>query len=160
MKKLLFVLFIFLFTISLTAQDEFETDGWEVPADTSQYYGIYIFRIGSNPGGYLNWNWFKLDSLLNAGVVLTDTSQLYIRNDTLIISDYASGMAAFTTTDSLDTLVISGIDSLDVFLINAREANPLGAIWGEIVADTVFVNRADSTVSGLKYNWMWVRKYQ
>lgn len=131
------------------------------PSDYTTNYSLRMWDQGDNPSSdSLNANWVDVDSLVHELIVYTDPVQMTIGDDTLKFVDSFSGLAAFTTTDSLDTLVITGIDSLDVFLINARESAPEGQIWGEITDDTVFVNRSDMTVSGLKYNYAWVRKYQ
>ena len=131
------------------------------PSGYTTYYSLRMWDQGDNPSAdSLNQNWIDTDSLFNDLVVYTDPLQMSIGDDTLKFVSAFGGLAAFTATDSLDTLVITGIDSLDVFLISARESGPLGQLWAEVNDDTVFVSRSDSTVSGLKYNYIWVRRYQ
>ena len=93
MKKLLLlfsVLFI-LFSYNVFAQGEtdspYDIDGWDLPEDSTDNYQLWIYRLLSNPGGWINWNTRKIDSLLNALVVYTDTTQLIIENDTLKFND-------------------------------------------------------------------------
>lgn len=131
------------------------------PSDYTTWYGLRMWDQGDNPSSdSLNANWVDTDSLVHELIVYLDPVQMTVGDDTLKFVDSFSGLAAFTTTDSLDTLVITGIDSLDVFIILPRESDSKGRLWGEITDDTVFVNRSDTTVSGLKYNYAWVRKYQ
>ena len=117
MKKydriLLFVLALFLaFTVMFTdkafgqigsTDTPFSTDGWEDPVDSTQYYKLFIYRLLSNPGGWINWQTQKIDSLLEALTVYTDTLELYIENDTLKINP-AFLANALANLDSLDYL--------------------------------------------------------
>jgi len=164
MKKILFIIVLFtglMFPQGLT-RSLFDTTGWSLPGGYSQYYNLYYYTLLSNPGGRINLNTKKLDSLLHALIVFTDTKQLYIRNDTLVISDTASGIHAFTSTDSVDSVAIAGFDSLDVLV-----ASPMKAAYN--VNDILFIEkrtgyfkvwRNSGGSSGLKYNWIWIRKYQ
>lgn len=114
MKKILIILlFLFSFVV-ISGQDDpnFSIDDppYEAPYDSSQYYSFGYFRIGSDPGGWENRNTFKLDSLFNASIVLVDTSQLFIRNDTLFISpNYVGGgpHGIFRYADSSYTLALT-----------------------------------------------------
>jgi hypothetical protein len=104
MKKV-FLLVLFLIasiTFGQARYNPYQTSGWDVPwgftgADTSiipswsshyGYYGLGIMEINSNPGGWLNYNYWKIDSLLQALVVYTDTSQIIVENDTLKLAPY------------------------------------------------------------------------
>ena len=163
MKKLIII--FFFFAASLFAQGSittpFDTTGWDAPASYTDWYGLRIYNILSNPGGGYSRNMRDVDSLLYELVVYTDNSQLWIQNDTLKMSDSLSGMAAFTSTDQYDTVTVNGLDSNDVVIVTVREAIPaaedrLGVF---LSANTLIVGRAASGTSGLKYNWVWIRKY-
>lgn len=153
-------LLVIIFFLAMSAEGV-NAQLFDPPSDYTTHYRLRMWNQGDNPSDdSLNQNVIDLDSLINELIVYLDPLQMTIGDDTLKFVNSFSGLAAFTTTDSLDTLVITGIDSLDVFLVNARESAPEGQIWGEVSDDTVFVNRSDTTVSGLKYNYIWVRKYQ
>lgn len=117
MRKI-FMLVVLLTTIMFgQSYNPYTTDGWDAPyaftgdADSGAtptwsgslgYYGLGIMTINSNPGGWLNYNYWKIDSLLQALVVYTDTTQIIVRNDTLMLSESAAarldtGFAGFTT---------------------------------------------------------------
>lgn len=167
MKKIL--IFISIFFICLQANifgqgsttTPFDTLGWDAPHSYSQWYALRYFTLLSNPGGGYNRNMREIDSLMYELVVYTDTNSLSIRNDTLTHSQYMSGQGAFTLTEQFDTVLITGIDSSDVVVVSVREATP-GAndILGVTVqAGQIIANRPASGTSGLKWNWIWIRKY-
>lgn len=213
MKAKLVILFIIISSYSLYAQGStttpYDTLGWDAPADTTSYYGLYIYRLLSNPGGYINLNTKKIDSLLNKLVVYVNPSALQISNDTLSLSDslYSSlvdtantnglindtasvlrvewateikdtgkaliadsisalltllgdrtYLGEFTGSDVEDTIAVSGVDSLDTVVPSARGVNPQAYIWARVVNDTIFIVRSAGTVSGLKYNYIWIEK--
>jgi hypothetical protein len=131
MKKLLFILlFILSFTL-IQGQNYYDTDPtkYEAPGDSTQYYVLGIFRIGSDPGGWENRNTFWIDSLFNSLVVYTDTSQLFIRNDTLFISE---------------SFLTSAIDSVNFDTINATYINATHMLAQAIQTDTLKVDWIDS----------------
>jgi len=95
-KFLLLFSILIIFSTGVFAQvgdtdSPFSTSGWEEPVDSTNYYKLFIYRLLSNPGGWINWQTQKIDSLLNALVVYTDTTEMYIENDTLRLSPYAMG---------------------------------------------------------------------
>jgi hypothetical protein len=166
MKKLLFV--FVLLSASLYAQSKvgttftpYDTTGWNPPQDSTLHYKLPIYRLLSNPGGWINISQVKIDSLLNALIVYTDTKQLVIQNDTLVISDSASGQHAFTTTATSDSIAVVGLDSLDIVVVS-----PCGTVYN--VNDLLYVHehtgyfkvwRNAGGTSGLIYNWIWIRKH-
>lgn len=165
MKKLFLIIF-FAATASLFAQGStdtpYDTLGWDPPAEYTTWYTLRIFELLSNPGGGYNRNMRDIDSLLYELVVYTDSKQLWIENDTLKISDSTAGMSAFTGQEQYDTVLVPGLDSLDVVVLTARESVP-GAnddLSAKCLPDTLIAQRAASGTSGLKWNWVWVRKYQ
>ena len=104
----------------------------------------------------------QLDSALATFYTYTDTKQLIVKHDTLIISDTASGLASFDTTATSDSIAITGIDSLDVVVVT-----PHGQTYN--INDVLFVDehtgyfkvyRNSSGTSGLKYSYIWIHKYQ
>lgn len=160
------VAFIFIITAVGYSQGDvtspYSTTGWDAPYGYTTHYGLPIYTLLSNPGGWINKSQKAVDSLLYALVVYTDQKQLYIRSDTLVISDSLSFQGAFTGTAQYDTTVVPGADSLDVVCATAREAvltaNDLLSVY--VKQDTVIVARPASGTSGLKYNAIWIRKYQ
>jgi len=166
MKSLIFILLICLSTLSFaqvrktgSLASPYSISGWDAPIDSTTYYKLKIFQLLTNPGGWINRNTREIDSLFNALIVLTDTKQLIINNDSLVFSDTLSHQSAFSTTDTVDTVSVPGIDSLDVVVISAREVNPQAYLWVQVKNNMIIVNRSAGTVSGLKYNWIWIRKY-
>jgi len=159
--------FILLFSKMVFSQKigsivtNFDTVGWDTPASFSTYYQLAYYRLLSNPGGWVNLNTQKVDSLLHALVVYTDTKQMQIRNDTLIISDSLSGKGSFLGTDTSVTIAVSNLDSLDVVIVT-----PEGSAQGNILsvyphAGSFDVRRLSAgAVNALKFNWIWIRKYQ
>ena len=95
MKKILAVMML-LVGLSFGQYNPYSTSGWDLPysftgdtlaspiwSSSKGYYGLGVFTLGSNPGGWLNRNFWKVDSLMESLVVYTDTTQLAIINDTL-----------------------------------------------------------------------------
>lgn len=92
MKKLITILILFLSTLTFAqvgdTDSPFATNGWDAPEDSTTYYNLPIYRLLSNPGGWINISQRMVDSLFNALIVYTDTTELYIQNDTLRLSSY------------------------------------------------------------------------
>jgi len=139
----------------------YSTEGWDAPADSTAWYKLFIYRLLSNPGGYINLNTAKIDSLLNALVVLLDTTQHNIVNDTLRNSPYSMGQDAFAGTAQTDTVLVNGLDSMDTFLVTIREATPTAndLLGVKLINNKAIIQRPSSGTSGLKYNWYWRRRY-
>jgi len=92
---ILLLLSSFLFSQTVGETDTpYDIDGWDSPEDSTAYYNLAIFRLLSNPGGWINRNTRAIDSLLNELIIYTDTNYLYIENDTLKMRD--SVLAVFT----------------------------------------------------------------
>ena len=164
MKRILFILLIavsFTYGQNRSTATPYSISGWDSPADSTQYYELAIFQLLSNPGGWINRNTRAIDSLLNALVVFIDSSQMVLQDDTLRFSNYMSGQGAFSGTVQYDTIDIVGIDSLDAVVVSAREAvltaNDLLSV--KVIDDKIIIQRPASGTSGLKYNWIWIRKY-
>ena len=166
MKKLVLI-FILICSVSFAQRKvgdittPYSITGWDAPADTTQYYNLFIFALMTNPGGYLNLNWVAIDSLFNELVVFTDGKQLWIVNDTLRFSDTLSYQGAFTGTAQYDTTVVPGADSNDVVVVSIRESIPTAndILSIKIIDNAIITQRPASGTSGLKYNWIWIRKY-
>lgn len=92
MKRFLVLLILLIFASLSYGQGEtdspFSTEGWDKPADSSAYYDLFYYQLMSNPGGWINRNTRKIDSLFNELIVFTDSTQLVIEDDTLM---FASG---------------------------------------------------------------------
>lgn len=102
----------------------------------------------------------QLDSALAAWSTNTNTKQLIVKNDTLVISDTASGKAQFTGTDTVLTIVASWIDSLDVILVTP-EGNASNNVLSVYPSAGTFDVRRLSTgaISGLKFNYFIIKRY-
>ena len=139
----------------------YSVDGWDSPADSTEYYNLAIFQLLSNPGGWVNRNTKAIDSLFNALIVYTDTSQMIVEDEQLRFSNYMSGHGQFDGDVQYDTVSVIGVDSLDVITVTAREAiltaNDLLSI--KVEDNKIIIQRPASGTSGLKYNWVWIRKY-
>jgi len=167
MRKILIII-IFLIAGVISGQSTvgstatpYSTDGWASPAEYTQYYNLAVFTLLSNPGGWINKNTAKIDSLLDALVVYTDTSQLSIVTDTLKFATRMSGKGAFTDTASVDTISLAGVGTNDIIV-----ATP---VWGGVYnandvlyvlagVDEFYVFRNTGGSSALSYNWIWMHK--
>ena len=96
MKNILIICLFLIITNLVSAQTigstttPYDTLGWDEPAELTEHYGLYIYQLLSNPGGRININTAKIDSLLNALIVYT-RDPLYIENDTLKLRIAAHG---------------------------------------------------------------------
>jgi hypothetical protein len=169
MKSLIFILLICLSTLSFaqvrktgSLASPYSISGWDAPIDSTTYYKLKIFQLLTNPGGWINRNTREIDSLFNALVVFVDSLQMTIKDDTLKFSPYMSGQNAFSTTAETDTVNINGIDSLDIVTVSPREATPTAndILGVTVLTNKIVVSRPAAGTSGLKYNWIWIRKYQ
>lgn len=128
MKKVIIILFI-LFTSIIYAQGEtttpYDTTGWDEPQTFTDHYSFPIYRLLSNPGGWINRSQALVDSLLYELIVYTDSTQLCIENDTLkfsptflatllasVVLDTSNIKASSIKTDTTNfNGVLSGADS-------------------------------------------------
>jgi len=151
-KTLLFLIFAILGNIY--PQD--------APSGHTTHYSIRMWSENANPSAdSLNQNWVDLDNALYNLIVTTDTTQLQIRNDTLIHSNYMSGQNSFGSNKTLDTIAIAGIDSSDIFVVTQRDITG-GTYWDYAVTvknDTVIVGKSGSEAAEVRYNWIWIRHY-
>jgi hypothetical protein len=119
MRKILILLLILL-SSSLFAQTVGETDspydidGWDSPEDSTAYYNLAIFRLLSNPGGWINRNTRAIDSLLNELIIYTDTNSLYIENDTLKMRDSVKVTSTIQLAPAIDSTLTYINDTLSV----------------------------------------------
>jgi hypothetical protein len=68
----------------------------------------------------------------------------------VIVTSYVAGIDSFTTTATVDTLAISGVDTTDVFLVYGRGLpwqSGIDSVWYSVYTkqDTAFVTRASKT---------------
>ena len=101
-----------------TGEDSTVIPPWTYPGGTMGYYGLGIMEINSNPGGWLNYNYWKIDSLLQALVVYTVTSQIILENDTLKLAPMIA--AAIDTQYSPFWLDFAGIEADSVSFKEGR----------------------------------------
>jgi hypothetical protein len=159
------IIIIFLLSCLTYAQvgstdTPYETEGWSEPVEFTNHYQLAIYQLLTNPGGWINLNLVKIDSLLNALIVLTNYHQMYIRNDTLMFSDSLSGKAAFTGTDTSVTVNMpDAFDSTDVIIVTSEGHGVNASILSVYPRSGEFdVRRPEGGFSGEKFNWIWIRK--
>jgi len=70
-----------------------------------------------------------------------------------------AGVAAFTTTDTEDTVLIAGIGPSDVFVIAINDASPVDddLISWTVNTDTLFIWRETGTTSALSYSYIRIK---
>jgi hypothetical protein len=164
MRKLLIILLCYtgiMFAQVGNTDTPYETEGWSEPAEYTDHYQFAIYQLLSNPGGWINLNLVKIDSLLNELIVLTNYYQMYIRNDTLMFSDSLSGKGAFSGTDTSVTVNMPDVfDSSDVIIITS-EGHGVNASTLSVYprAGEFDVRRPVGGFSGEKFNWIWIRKW-
>lgn len=108
------------------------------------------------------------------GLRLSTTKTLQFRDANAYLYSNASGYittygtikfaqadtAAFTTTETLDTVLISGVARTSMFLIQPKgsslDAQDIQFQY-HCTDDTLFVTRAANGASGLVYVYMWVK---
>jgi len=165
MKTLFFFLIISSFSIAQV---------FDEPIDSTEHYAFRLYAQSARvPAEILNEDKEKIDSLIYALIVWTDTLQLIMVSDlelhptqlALKISNYATGIDSFVTTATADTFTVQ-VDTLeagvDYFFIQAYgdaiSANDQFA-FSIISPNKVRVVRPASGTSGLKYIWRWIRRY-
>lgn len=169
MKQLLFFILVFAAIGSAQVFDE--------PIDSTDHYAFRLYAQSARvPFTILNEDKEKIDSLIFALIVYTDTSQYFLVTDTDIAptghfvfktSNYATGTDAFVTTAVVDTFTVTGTDTLvsatDYFWIqafgSAITSNDVLAYQIITSTNTVIVTRPASGTSGLNYVWRWIRRY-
>jgi len=169
MKKLFLLLIFFAATTAAQVFDE--------PIDSTTHYNFRLYAQSARvPYTILNEDKEKIDSLIYALIVWTDTTQHILVTDAEIaptghyvlkISNYATGIDSFTTTLTADTFTVSGVDTLnayeDLFWIQARGGTSITAndqfIYTILSPNKVIVTRPASGTSGLKYVWRMIRRY-
>lgn len=164
---LIFISFMYLHGQGSTSTP-YDTTGWSIPQAYTTHYSLPVYRLLSNPGGWINLSQVKTDSLLYALVVFTDTCQMAIISDTLRLSPYISGQHYFAGTAQYDTIKLSTdtvhiyMDSLDVVVASVRETIPTvnDILSVKVLNNKFVVQRPASGTTNLKYNWIWIRKYQ
>jgi hypothetical protein len=93
---------------------------------------------------------------------------LKVRNHLALGDDQIVGDDAFTTTALIDTVVIDGTLSTDLFFISLEDTNGAGGAGGSGVSisanagangDTLFVKRGFGGKSAAGYQWVRIRPY-
>ena len=155
MKKLIFIFFLIL-TVKSFGQV------YDSPIDSTLHYHLRLYAQSARSSAtVLNQDKVTLDSVIYSLIVYTYQDQLIIKNDTLVISDSASGQHAFTTTATSDSVAVYGMTASDVIVLT-----PQGTSYN--VNDLLYVNehtgyfkvyRNSGGTSGLSYNWIWIKRY-
>ena len=144
-----------------TTTTPYDTTGWSPPAGYSTWYRFYIYTLMTNPGGRINLNTVKMDSLFHALIVYTDTTQLVIKDDTLMISNHASGIGSFSGTAQYDTTLVPTLKSTDVVTVTVKDSIPTAndIISVRLLAGKIIVQRPASGTANLAYYWAWRKRY-
>ena len=143
MKRLFLTLFLVII-LSLQANAQtgstttpYDTLGWDAVNTRTPWYKLYIPDLLTRPGGRINLNFLWLDSLVNRFIVNTDTSELYIvedslsGNDTLRINPRFLDNAIQRAVDS-GVVVTTVPDSVNILRYNNRTSAPThkeGTTW-------------------------------
>lgn len=98
---------------------------------------------------------FNDQRIWNASVLAGNTEFTEIQFGPLTI-----GTNAFTTTAAVDTVVISGIASTDIFIISGKYVagvDQQDVLQWRCVTDTLFVTRLSSGESAGAYSWLRIK---
>ena len=156
-KKYLILVYLFIFPNFFIGQQRIDA-----PSSYTQHYLIKKWAQKAWPSAdSLNANWDMIDSLFNALIVFIDTTQFIIVDDTLRTSNYMSGHGVFNGDMEEDTINIVGIDSLDIVVVSVREGVPTSndLLGVKITNNQFIILRNSGGTSNLKYNWIWIRRY-
>ncbi len=163
-KKILFFIII-LVSISFSQRigdvsTPYATVGWDSLYGYTIYYRLPVYRLLSNPGGWININQRMVDSLFNELIVLTDSLEYIIRNDTLISTPRAMGRASFVTTGTSIDVTVDSMKSTDYVQVTALGATiTSNDVLSVVVGTNKFtVYRPAAGTSGLSFMWEWRRK--
>lgn len=170
-EKIVIILLLFLFAggfirgqVVGDTSSVYGVDGWDPPSSTliPHYQSIRLFDLLSNPGGWINYNWRAIDSILYETVIYLDTAMYHIQTDTLRPSPASFGTGQFSGTTDADTLYIPDIREGDVVFIQPATAGAVtGLDWCTAdVQDSIVVVRREGGVSStdnLYYYWHWIR---
>jgi hypothetical protein len=176
MKKLFIITWIITIYFLVGLFTNTYSQVFDEPIDSTDNYSFRLYAQSARvPYTVLNEDKEKIDSLIYALIVWTDTTQLILVTDAditatghyvLKISNYSTGIDTFTTTLTADTFTVSGVDTLtaltDLFWITAYgaaiSANDV-FVYSILSPNKVIVTRPASGTSGLVYNWRWIRRY-
>lgn len=97
-------------------------------------------------------------------VIIDDSLRVGSKSTFNGVIDYVATFCdtnAFTTTATLDTVVISGVLGTDKVFITVRSqaavADSSGVVYATVKTDTLFVARESGTASALKYQYLIIR---
>lgn len=167
MKKLI-ILFFLVFAVNAAAQV------FDEPIDSTTNYAFRLYAQSARvPFTILNEDKEKIDSLIYALIVWTDSTQFIMVVDTnvtttphlvLKISNYSTGTDTFTTTltaDTVDLIADTLILGQDIFWINAYgTVNANDVLSYSFTSDNnLIVTRPASGTSALIYSWRWIKRY-
>lgn len=164
-KKILIIVIIFI--NSLLAQrigditSPYSTSGWDTPYGYTTYFGLPLYRLLSNPGGWINISQRMSDSLFNALIVLTDTDELEIVNDTLYVSTDSWGRSAYSGTNTSKVVSVAGMKTSDAVIIQIEGStittDDISAVT--VGTDEFTVTRIGAGTSDLPFIWKWIKRH-
>ena len=154
MKKIYFVLFLFVMSISVFAQD----------TETTKIFGNNIGHVSNRP-------------TFSRGLTVYTDGTLRFRDATAYLYSPESGVIssagqfqfnttsadtnAFATTAATDTVLITGVVTNSIFIVSAMKTSGTvdqqDILQWEAIDGALVVHRMASGESGLKYSYLWVR---
>ncbi len=164
MKRIIFVLLLIsTFTFGQKIGDvssPYSIAGWDTVYGYTPYYLLPIYRLLSNPGGWININQRMIDSLFNKLIVLVDSLEFEIINDSLRNARLSWGKSAFSTTDQSVEVTRQGMKATDLVIVQPEgttiTSNDVLSVVPGVNKFTVY--RPASGTSGLTFSWRWIRK--
>ena len=154
MKTLqLFSILFILFTLSIFAQD--------APSGRTIHYQIRMWAENANPSSdSLNQNWIDIDQTLYDLIVVVDSSQMIIENDSLKFSPYMASTDTFTTTATTCTTTVANMTPDDIVVCTPRGTtyDADDALKVSVGTGQFIVTRNSSGTSGLVYNYIWIKR--
>jgi len=109
--------------------------------------------------GYFQYNH---DTLSAKYIYYVDTLQLMLTSDKkLILSPYMNGHHTFSGTNTSDTVLVMGLDTNDVAIVSpvSSSYNVNNSLTIEKKNGKIIVHRNTGGISGLTWNWIWIRRY-
>ncbi|MGD8777745.1 MAG: hypothetical protein PVH88_02155 [Ignavibacteria bacterium] len=166
---------LFYFFILIILIPQFLTAQFAKPKSLTKHYELRKYEQDVRVNAVeLNDDKDKLDSLIHALTAQTDPKQLQfieckdtsiVVDTTLLLlslSDNMSGQGQFTGTSEIDSVGIAALDSLDIVLATpyTESVNVNDYLSVYIKGNYLYVRRPAGGTTDLKYNWIWIRKYQ
>lgn len=144
-----------------STETPYDTEGWDLPEEYTEHYQLPVYRLLSNPGGWINLSQRWVDSLFHALIVYTKDNHFLIVNDTLQFSSSMSGIDEFDGTATACTVTVPDLEPTDPVVVSpiASDYSVNDNLRIEIREGDFIVRRNTDGTSNLKFSWIWIRKY-